>query len=232
MGFFDPGAGLFAGLISGSPSVPKFNEIDPQKEQKAAIEGNIDALPEAQKLAGGVNAFNQEQLLKMASASIPQFDALKSQGTNNLMSWLKGEIPADVSDAIMRSTAGKSLAGGFAGGGMARNLTARDLGLTSLDIMGKGMTTAQSWMQTMNSLTTPGLFNVGSMFLSPETQIQHKVNERNTKFQRDWTKNVIDWQSSPGYLIGNEINQGSAQMNTMIGSAAGSVAGGGGGGGY
>ena len=51
---------------------------------------------------------------------------------------LAGQVPADVAQQIARSSAAAGLRGGYAGGGIGRNLTARDFGLTSLDLQKAG----------------------------------------------------------------------------------------------
>jgi hypothetical protein len=53
-----------------------------------------------------------------------------------------GELPPDVADEIRRQTSQAAVQGGQAGSGLARGLTARDLGLTSLDLQTKGATLA------------------------------------------------------------------------------------------
>ncbi len=58
-------------------------------------------------------------------------------------SLLKGEIPADVSAAVRRAASETSIRGGVFGSS-AKALSARDLGLTSLDIQQRGMTNQQT----------------------------------------------------------------------------------------
>lgn len=55
---------------------------------------------------------------------------------------LAGEIPQDVQDQVERISAEKSIQSGLGQGQAARNLTARDLGLTSLDIQERGLKNA------------------------------------------------------------------------------------------
>lgn len=52
---------------------------------------------------------------------------------------LSGELPDDVSEAVRKATAAGALARGISSGSqLTRNLTAKDLGLTSLDLQSKG----------------------------------------------------------------------------------------------
>jgi len=127
---------------------------------------------------------------------MPGYAKVRDKATANISDWLAGKVPGDVSDQVMRSAAGKSLYGGFGGSGMARNLGARDLGLTSLDIMGKGLSAAERWIA--QSKAGLNQFDVSSMFVTPQQQIGLATEERNAKFQRDYVQNQWDWYGSFG----------------------------------
>jgi len=210
--------------------MPAFNQIDPGTEQTKAIAGNQASLAGVEQLASGVNTFNQQQIDQMLSSAIPGFQGLKSDVSGSIDSMVKGQIPGDVSASIMRTDAARGMGLGVGGGGtsMGRNLVARDLGLTSLDLTQKGIDSAQSWMKTVASIEQPGMFNVSSMFLTPEQTMQQDTGERNAKFQHDWNSNMIDWQTSPGYLAGQDIQSTVDSVVSMAGSAAGASGGGGG----
>lgn len=231
MALFTPGSGILSGLLRGKPDMPAFQQIDPSAEQAKAIAGNQKALPGAEALASGVNSFNLDQLEKMLQTSIPDYEKIKDATSSNILDELHGKLPGDVSDAISRSGAAKALSGGYGGSGMHGDLVARDLGMTSLGLIDKGISSSESWLKTMSSITQPGFFNVSSMFLAPGQTMAQDTEERNSKFQHDWSKNILDWQSSLGYLAGNELEQDTSQLNSMVGSMAGSAAGGAGGGG-
>lgn len=187
--------GLFAEFWSGTPKTPPFVPVDVQKEQQKAIAGNLSALDGAMEVGSAVNEYNQAELDKMyAKAFGGYYDSIKKSIGKNTASMAAGEIPDDVSEAVMRGAAGRSLYGGYGGTGMGRNLTARDLGLTSLDLMTKGLDSATKWMAASKSPT----FDVTSMFVRPEFQAQFAAEERNSKFQRDYIKNQWDWYGSFG----------------------------------
>lgn len=100
---------------------------------------------EAGRLASGTqalesqrNAFNATELKKMLEGSIPGYSAAQKQRMMNTQALLSGDIPPDVAENIQRSSVAKSLEGGYGGSGAGRNLTARDLGVTSLGLMGQG----------------------------------------------------------------------------------------------
>jgi hypothetical protein len=100
--------------------------------------------------AGQITDYSMEQLEKIFPGARNQRE-LASQATQ---SYLRGEIPQDVQDSIMRSVAELGGAGfstaGMAPGGpsgfqAAQGLLSRQLGLTSLDLQMKGQGLAQSW---------------------------------------------------------------------------------------
>ena len=68
-------------------------------------------------------------------------------------SMLKGEIPADVSASVRRAASESSMAGGLFGAG-ARNLSARDLGKTSLDIKQQGIANEQAIVEARSGIAT------------------------------------------------------------------------------
>lgn len=167
--------------------VPPLTPIDINAEQLAAIKANQTALPGAQTLSGGVNAFNQQQLEKMYATALPGYDRIKEQVAGNISSMTKGELPDDVLNEVYRRGASQATAGGFGGSGMGRNLVARDLGLTSLDLMGRGQDSAQKWLST----SVAPQMDVTSMFITPMQRIGVRASERDTQFNRDWMSSQV-----------------------------------------
>ena len=93
--------------------------------------------------AEGESAFNQPDFGTEA--------ALKKSGdiANSMMS---GEIPEDVKSQIEQQSAERALSSGTGLDGAGKNLVARDLGLTSLDLKQKGAQLAQTNAQIQNSI--------------------------------------------------------------------------------
>lgn len=80
------------------------------------------------------------------------------QEGKNILSMEKGQVPADVAASINRIVAENlggafdpTVPGGFAGGSGVSNDLARKLGLTSLDLMAKGMSLAPEWRKNVDS---------------------------------------------------------------------------------
>jgi hypothetical protein len=75
----------------------------------------------------------------MLASADPRALELSQIADNNAAAMMSGQVSADMQANLARSSAMQALSGGFgAGGEMGRGLTARDLGLTSLDLQRQG----------------------------------------------------------------------------------------------
>lgn len=100
-----------------------------------AIDSNQAA---AEKTARRTNTFSQGELDRILNQSIPGYSELQSKRAGAASSMLSGDLPPDVARAVRASSASRALEGGYGGSPAGRNLEARDLGLTSLDLIGRG----------------------------------------------------------------------------------------------
>lgn len=223
-------AGVLSGIFGSKPDVPTLPSLDLATEQKKAVSGNLGVLPEAQGLVSKTNLFNIDQINKMLAQAIPGYGDITGNVAKNIQSLTAGEIPQDVQEAVTRGAAGRALSGGYGGTQAGNNLVARDLGLTSLGLTQQGLSSAESWMKTMDSLYAPGMLNLSSMFVSPMQQAGFDVTERNAQFERSWLSSQIESMPDPVLSgINAEIMQ---LLNSYVGSlGGGGMKGGGGGGG-
>ena len=109
---------------------------------------------------------------------------------------------------------------------MARNLVARDLGLTSLDLIGKGIDAGSRWIATAKANTTAPQFDPSSMFISPMQRIGVEQWNRTGQFQRDWMANQIESQYATGTIVGRGLADMGQGVTGLVTSAAGSLGGG------
>jgi hypothetical protein len=195
------------GAFGRKPTIPKLPEISPDNIQQQAIAGNLNSLPSLQALGSQVNDFNQEQQLKSIQKAL-EF-ALpgglgKAQGIVN--SQLAGEIPADVQAQIQRSSAARAISGGYGGGsGLGRNLTLRDLGLTSLQQQQQGFNNFGALAGLMPKAQQ---FDVTSMFFSPQQRLESAFKERSDQFQRNLLAEQVAAAPDPGTAaLGREIDR-------------------------
>lgn len=132
--------------------------------------------PLASEVGSAFNTYYQQELDRLAEQAYPGYAGQRQQYSDLAESYLRGEIPSDVQSAVMRGTAGRSLFGGYSGSGLHRNLAARDLGLTSLDITGRG---SQMLGNAMNMFPRANPVDVVSLSgFSPQQTAQIRANER------------------------------------------------------
>ena len=175
----------FLNKIFGSKvKVPKFTEIDPDKEIDEAFKSIQQRLPEGQRVARSIAEADTETALAVLEQFAPGSRAAMQQQMQNIQAGLRGELPEDVQRLITDRAAAQSFAGGFGGSGAARALELRDLGLTSLQRIDTAMNQSAQAFQTFRSMM-PQQRSVGSMFLSPQDRISLAQSERNMQYQRD-----------------------------------------------
>jgi hypothetical protein len=190
---------LFGGLFGGKkPKVPELKPIDFAKEQQQAIQQNIAALQPATELAQKTTAAEQSQLEAQLRRAIPGYDQLVQQAGANIGAALRGEISPEVSAQVQRSTAGRALSGGFgAGSGFGRALTARDLGLTGMQIQNQGLAQAQNFIQQQRTFGMVQPFSVSSMFITPAQRIGAIQQQNQLQYGRDLTAAQVAAAPSP-----------------------------------
>jgi hypothetical protein len=190
---------LLGGLFGGKkPKVPELKPIDFAKEQQQAIQQNIAALQPATELAQRTTAAEQSQLETQLRRAIPGYDQLVSQAGQNIAASLRGEISPEVSAQVQRSTAGRALSGGFgAGSGFGRALTARDLGLTGMQIQNQGLAQAQNFIQQQRAFGMVQPFSVSSMFITPAQRIGAIQQQQSAMYGRDLTAAQVAAAPSP-----------------------------------
>ena len=179
---------LIGGLLSkgSKPKVPAFKPINFEAEQKQAIQQNIAALQPATELAQKTTAAEQSQLESQLRRAIPGYDQLVSQAGANIGAALRGEISPEVSAQVQRSTAGRALSGGFgAGSGFGRSLSARDLGITSMQLQNQGLAQAQNFIQQQRTFGMAQPFSISSMFITPSQRINALSQQNQQQYNRD-----------------------------------------------
>lgn len=215
-----------------APAAPKVNAGE---EAGKAIAANIENLPQAQTLAEKVNAFNQEQLMGTLKQFAPYAQETAKAQSKSILEQAQGKIPKDVADQIYRSTAARSLTGGTGGSQFAGNLTARDLGLTSLQLMNQSIANSNVYLSGVRQNLMAPNFDVASMFISPSQQISVQQWNETNRFNRDYLASQLRASQSAATAFGNSMQQmgtglTGASMGALGGMMGGGMGGGGGGG--
>jgi len=220
------GSSLIGGLLSkgSKPKVPEFKPINFAAEQKDAIKQNLESLPAASELSQKTTTADQSVLEEQLRRAIPGYDQLIAQAGSNIGASLRGEVSQDVSSQLQRSAAGRALGGGFGGGtGMGRNLSARDFGLTSMQIQNQGLQQAQSFIQQQRMFGMVQPFSTSSMFITPAQRVGVMQQQQQAQYGRDLTAAQVAAMPDPTMsAFGSAISSagglyGGAMMQQSLG---------------
>lgn len=187
-GIIGSAGGILGGLLGAGkkPVIPAFKPIDFAAEQKQAIKQNLGSLSSASELARKTTTADQSVLEEQLRRAIPGYDQLIAQAGSNIGASLRGEISPEISSQVQRSTAGRALSGGFGGAsGMGRSLTARDLGLTGMQIQNQGLQQAQSFIQQQRAYGMVQPFSTSSMFITPAQRVGVLQQQQQAQYSRD-----------------------------------------------
>jgi len=187
-GIIGSAGGILGGLLGAGkkPVIPAFKPIDFAAEQKQAIKQNLGSLSSASELARKTTTADQSVLEEQLRRAIPGYDQLIAQAGSNIGASLRGEISPEISSQVQRSTAGRALSGGFGGAsGMGRSLTARDLGLTGMQIQNQGLQQAQSFIQQQRMFGMVQPFSTSSMFITPAQRVGVLQQQQQAQYSRD-----------------------------------------------
>lgn len=189
--------------------VPELKPIDFAGEQKQAIGQNIAALQPATELAQKTTSAEQSILEQQLRRAIPGYDQIIAQAGKTIGSRLRGEVDQDVASQLQRSSAGRALGGGFgAGSGMGRALSARDFGLTSMQIQNQGLAQAQNFIQQQRAFGMAQPFSVSSMFVTPNQRIGFMQQQQQAQYARDMAAAQVAAQpSAMRQAFGSAIQQ-------------------------
>lgn len=197
-------AGGGKAVFGSKPDVAAFTPTDLGAESKRAAEANTQNLPEIQALL--------EKIL-------PGWDAMTKQGSKNTLALLRGDVPRDVQDRLRRNSAYKSFMGGYGGSGMAKALTARDFGLTSLDMMERGTNSAQRWSGMTREAVAPW------MVTGPA---QAQQTERNNLYRQATEQFSMNVAAAPDPAAAGLFNTIATIGGTAASFGMGAIAGAGG----
>lgn len=188
-----------------------------------ALGAQQGALPMAEELVSSQNRFNASELDSLLESSIPGLKGMQAQRSGNTASFLRGELPSDLTSSIFRRSGARALEGGYGGAPAGRNLVARDLGRTSLDLMRLGGSELDSALRSAplpSILSTQDLLTIG-----PRETLGLRSGER--------AKKISDLQLAYGSPGGSDVWAKVLQDmgGTLMGSGGGfgALLGGGGG---
>lgn len=195
-------------IFGRKPSVADYTPTDLTTEYAKAAEGDLANMPEISKLLESI---------------LPGWNESVKTGMGNALALEKGQIPEDVQGAVRRSSAFQSLMGGFGGSGMSKALTARDFGLTSLQLQGMGENSAQRWANVTSGAVAPW------MVTGPQ---QASMTMQNNLYKQAVQQMKYNVAAAPDPGAAGTFNiqtaLGSMAASFGLGSAMGAMGGGGG----
>lgn len=166
--------------------------------------------PRTRELEAQRNAFARAQLLESLGIQVPGYQEAQAKRTENALALLRGELPPDVLAQVQRQSAARSLAGGYAGSQAARNLTARDIGRTSLALQQAG------GQQFANILGTTPLAQMANYEFTPQMIANIRAEERAKK--QAGLMGVTTMPSAGGIASGYMGSLGSGLTNLGFGA--------------
>jgi hypothetical protein len=182
------------------PEVP--GPIDYGTALNRAIQQNISAIPGLTELG----TQSTELYSRMMETAYPGITNLKNLGTSQIASFLRGEIPQDVSEQVQRIGAERGATSGTSGSPFNKALTARDLGMTSLGLIQGGLSAAERWVNQARAQT----FDFSRMFYGPQDAQRQAENE----WQRQWLANQV--AAAPDPTKRGRFDQQAALMGMIL----------------
>lgn len=199
-------AGKGEEIFGRKPGVANYRETDLGAEANKAVKSNLA---------------NYGDISALLERLLPGYGKMVETGSRNTQALLRGEIPQDVQDSIKRSSAYRSIQGGYAGSGMSKALTARDLGRTSLDLIDQGNNSAQRWMAITQGSASPYVVTAPAA---------GEAGFKNNLYRQAVDQFRLNVDAAPTPAAAGKFNLqtalGSMAASFGLGSAAGAIGGG------
>lgn len=186
------------------------------------------------KLAAETVAFNRATALPMERLARevediydPNQGQLREQTTKSILDelGLGGQLPQDVQEIVLRNAFSKGGMSGIGGSQMGRNLAARDLGLTSLDLLNQRIGRAASYTRSAprpfqeRSFLTPG--NLAQTQISG-TEAANQADAYSASLRSQNNQNVIKSLGNlAGYIVAGAMGGPGASIGPLGGGIGG-----------
>ena len=150
--------------------------INPSSQEIAAdYERFADtAASSGNRIAAALN----EKYQNSFESAMPGYKANMAKANELTSTYLSGKLPQSVVDATVRGAAAKGFTTGLLGGGIGRNIVARDLGLTSLQLQSAGANLLQQTSQIANSVLQATMPVTGAQFADPTAMFSASMSAK------------------------------------------------------
>lgn len=209
-------------------------QVDPLQVLQQLYGANKANLGNAAEQASAVNKYNFSKIQKYYNQIAPGFSQRQGELGSLVSSYAQGGIPADVQSSIQRATAQQGIQAGYGYGtqgaqqGGVANLTARNLGLTSLDLSKYGISAGMQFQSNAKALL-PNMTGLQDFLLNPQQVLG--INQSNVQSQNQFAlqnnlmqnqqiadQNKLAYQASQNQLA-QQLQ--SAQMVGQLGQSVG-----------
>lgn len=223
--------GLAGSLMKKGAKIPAYQKVDQTQEQQDAIAANIASFDQAKALADQTTAADQDRLDAMLARTIPNYKQLISGSSNAIQNMIAGNLPMADQNVIMRKAAERGGGLGLAGSAAGRNLTARDLGLSSFQMTQAGLNNFNTFSSNMRQNFMVNPMSTSSMYVSPSQRISNAIQENQFAYQAAVGKAQSDAANSLGSRLGGFASSvggmmmGAGMQGMALKSALGSAGG-------
>lgn len=228
-------------------NAPQFHSYDPvlaTYNPNAGVQGYTQAAQNyggaAQQAAGQLNKYYQQSL----EATAPGLKRSVVLAQRNANRDLRGEINPDVAQNIQRASAQTALTGGFgADSGQGRNLSARDFGLTSMQLQQQGAGEAGRnavLAASLNPVSAASILGTAQDYTARYDQYnvlnsgrqnqaaQDAAGVQNANSQAQYQAGLAGVQAAGISPVGNSVASGVGTLASLYGAYSGGAGGSGG----
>jgi len=202
--------GVAGSLFKKKPKIPTFKKVDQAKAQQEGIAANLASFSQAKQLADQTTGADQDRLDSMLSRVEPNYRKNLAAASASIGDMLNGRLGFGDQSYAMRQSAERGGALGLAGSGAGRNLTARDLGLTELQVRQQGLNAFNQFSSNLRQNYTVNPMSTAFSYTSPQQYVQNAMQQ-----------NQFGYNAAVGRAQSNAANS----WQTRLGGAAQSIGG-------
>lgn len=201
-----------------APKAAPFEKVDPQAEQRRAIDGNLAVSDDIEQLLSRANSFTQEQATGLMEKAVPGYAKIAGKFMEQADGMLTDpySVPKDVGDNLTRIAAERGISTGIRGQAGDFSLL-RDFGVNSLQYGNARISQAQSILQTIAGLAPRvNPMSPVSFYVTPGQQIQTTGQNNGGAFSAQQSQNNADAAAR---------NENASMWGSIVANVAGNVGG-------
>ena len=204
---------------TGANSSIKTPTVSPAKYQ-AAVQSATNPSTSAKQAVDIANILDPKlasDFQKELATALPGYQQIVQQMSSQVQDMMSGALPKDVQEQIDMMSAQRNLKGGRYGG-IAGNATARDLGLSSLQMSQQGFASAKDLLNLVTTKLMPPSADVSKLF-GETNQLslqQTQLAQQQYQYQSsmDWSQELSNWNKNFEQYATNLNLQNQSQSRT------------------